>query len=569
MILLLAHFPTLFEDELLYSGIARYHLNSGNRTQRQTIEDLFGDRLVCATVDLPSHLEGLARRLHNRYSVDQLVQNHTLFPYYSYYLNNDKCTQVKSLMTQGTFTGVVHASLGLLAGRIKSPTHIKYCPVCFKEESVKCEPYWHRSHQLPGVVLCEIHKVPLLKSNIIYSTRDHKFAFIPISQIGEEQYRNIKTDPAWEEHLQLIAEQSAQILNSSSKQNIPTYKISFHEKGYQTIGNRIRIDKLIRDFREFFTDELLNYLHCDIDPTGNDTWLHKLVRGNVEITQPLRHILLGRFLGQSIEMVSSSKQIHPFGEGPWPCLNKVADHYKTYVIEKCVITRCSKTSLPVGTFVCSCGFVYSRRGPDKCLDDKYKVGRIKSFGSIWYEKLKVLNSSSQSLRAKAGILGVDPNTVKKQSELFQKPTEKKKLIGRAPVILKKEIRHRTQDYSAMRVNWGQRDEILSVEVGKVIQLIRTLDDPMRITVSSIARYITVSELSFKILKESLEKLPKTKELINAAVELTEDFQIRRLIWAADKLKESELTVGWKLLKLAGLNNPLRKSVQDKFNELTS
>ncbi|MBV7508768.1 hypothetical protein KW850_26495 [Bacillus sp. sid0103] len=50
------------------------------------------------------------------------------------------------------------------------------------------------------------------------------------------------------------------------------------------------------------------------------------------------------------------------------------------VLTSCVITRDYKTGLPVGTFTCSCGFVFSRKGPDKTNEDRYKIGRIKELG---------------------------------------------------------------------------------------------------------------------------------------------------------------------------------------------
>lgn len=108
----------------------------------------------------------------------------------------------------------------------------------------------------------------------------------------------------------------------------------------------------------------------------------------------------------------------PFGLGSWPCLNKAANHYRDPVFDECVLTRCSSTKLPVGTFSCSCGFVYSRRGPDKNEIDKFRIGRIKSFGPVWHSKLKVLNEGTISLRKKAAILGVNPMTVKNQSKLI-------------------------------------------------------------------------------------------------------------------------------------------------------
>ncbi|TBL68371.1 TnsD family Tn7-like transposition protein [Paenibacillus thalictri] len=571
MILLLAHFPTLFRDELLYSGIARYHQTSGNKTQKQTIEDLFGDRFVCATVDLPSHLEKLTRRINDGYSVEHLIQYHTLLPYYSTYFHREKVNEAKTLMAQGASSGVVHSRLGLPASLIKSPAQLKFCPQCYNEDLAIGEPYWRRSHQLPGVVFCDAHKVQLIKSDVTYSTRDHKFAFIPLSELNTEQYQIEGINSGWVEHLQFIAEQSACILKSPLGQKIPNYTIALQEKGYMTYGGRIRFDRLISDFRGFFGDELLQHLHCPINLKSADTWLHKAVRGNQEITQPLRHLLLNRYLNQPGESNRFHTRSHPFGKGPWPCLNKAADHFEAAVIEQCQVTRCSKTGMPVGTFSCSCGFDYSRRGPDKGIEDRYRVGRIKCFGEAWYAKLIELNGNNKSLRAKAAILGVDPGTVKNQTAFLTNKCETQVRSLSSGGIFPKKIRERKLRESTFgRTNWEERDALLFPEVVKAIEIIKSINKPLRISKSSIIRNIAVDKLLFKITNINLEKLPNTKKLIQASIEATEGYQVRRLVSAADKLRCTEMKVlGWKLLKEAGLNHPLKKAVFKKMNELIS
>jgi hypothetical protein len=357
MILLLAHFPTLYEDELLYSGIARYHLNSGNRTQKQTIEDLFGDRLVCSSADLPSHLEILAAKINNQYSSEYLIQNHTLLPYYTQFLSRKKIDQVMVMMKKGAAQGEVHASLGLLATNVKAPKYLKYCRECYKTELMTCEPYWHRSHQLPGVSVCPYHKLPLSVSNVDYTTQNHKFEFVPLSKIGHRHFPEIYFNKKWSDTLEYIAELSASMLQSS---RFPTeakfsYKKALYELGYMTAGKRIRFAPLINKFREFYSDELLQFLHCGVNDAA-ETWFHKILRNTAEIIHPLRHILVLRFLGITTDRMLTFSSGSPFGTGPWPCLNKAAEHYYQDVIEECNISRCSKTGLPIGTFKCSCGF---------------------------------------------------------------------------------------------------------------------------------------------------------------------------------------------------------------------
>ncbi|WP_144028098.1 TnsD family Tn7-like transposition protein [Paenibacillus sp. 32352] len=569
---MLAYFPTLYEDELLYSGIARYHVISGNKIQRQTIEDLFGNRSVCATADLPSHLMSLADNLNGQYTTDQIINNHTLLPYYTYFMKQQKIHQVQSLMENGSKQGEVHAFLGLLATSIKLPARLRFCTDCYKADSEICEPYWHRCHQLPGVIMCPLHKIILRVSTVEYSTLHHKYSFVPLAIHGESNFTEPVIDANWCDHLEYIAVQSNLLLQSQSKSKEETtsYRRVLPMEGYQTVGGRIRFNRLIHDFRNFYTDELLDYLDCGID--SNSSWLHKIIRDQEEITHPLRHLLLIGFFEKSVGGFSVTPNNLPFGSGPWPCLNKAADHYNQSVVEKCVVTRCSTTSKPVGTFHCSCGFVYSRRGPDTSDEDRNRIGRIKAFGPVWYDKLRCLNETNTSLRQKAKILGVDPGTVKTQTELLN--TNKAalhKMRNQSQPARSRRNRNNEKGCSLSKVkrkvDWNQRDEILYDVVAKAVEQMKQLPNPLRISLASIARYTDSGNLTHKLMK-NLNKLPRTNEFIKKHVDSTETFQVRRLIWAASKLNETEGKVlGWRLLKLAGLNHPLKKMVKDKFMEL--
>lgn len=78
----------------------------------------------------------------------------------------------------------------------------------------------------------------------------------------------------------------------------------------------------------------------------------------------------------------------------------------------CEITACFKTRKPVGTFKCSCGFIFARLGPDQDEADVYRIGRIKEFGSVWLEKLTKMKKEKTSNAKIATILNVDRRTVK-------------------------------------------------------------------------------------------------------------------------------------------------------------
>lgn len=303
---MISFFPTLYEDELLYSAIARYHIRSGNISPKATIYELFNSKTISAVVELPSNIDNLIKNMpvNCKYTQNEFINNNTMFPLYTAFLPAERKELIYELM-RGKNGGDIYNRVGLMATSIRSNKYLKFCPECIKEDKLKYgELYWHRIHQIPGIAICSKHKIPLLDSKVLRKT--------------------------------------------------------FH---------------------------------------------------------PLRHLLLMQFLDLTLDKVFNDNiEYKPFGEAPWPCLNGGAEHYLQPVIDNLKITYDGKSKKTIGTFTCSCGFVYSRSGPDMNKEDRYKVGRIKIFGPVWEKKLRNLVQQKLSLRQIARELKVDPVTVDRYAE---------------------------------------------------------------------------------------------------------------------------------------------------------
>ena len=82
---MLAYFPAIYPNELLYSVLARYHLHMGLPPVALTLESLFGNRKTVAAFDLPGNLQALAdrippqRKLTVAYMIEHLTLVHWLF----------------------------------------------------------------------------------------------------------------------------------------------------------------------------------------------------------------------------------------------------------------------------------------------------------------------------------------------------------------------------------------------------------------------------------------------------------------------------------------------------------
>lgn len=590
-------FPFLYEDELLYSCLARYHMYTGNENTKLTMEEVFGSSTLCAATTLPANLNQLTKRLptSNSYSSEELINKHTFLPYFSPFIPKERYQELKLMMSESNGK-TLYMKLGKTASTVKRPGYLRYCLECVQTERCKNgESYWHRVHQVEGVMICPIHGCNLLKSEVPYSERRNKHEFVSLDKIIRQDEIHIIKDP--DEHLKFIAEQTHYLLNNyippfglESLRNF--YVIRLKQKGLTTVTGRIKWGDLIPMFNKFYGSELLKELNCYITPINEDRWLHKVLRKPRVSCHPLRHILLLGFLGETI--VSLDQHINkvnfePFGSEPWPCLNKAASHYKEPVIKSCVITNDYKMKVPVGTFSCECGFVYSRRGPDQNEDDKFKIGRIKEFGPVWERELSKLSKQGFSLRKMGLMLGVDPMTVKKKL-ILEEQTQINQTDNRAEEYRKEwaqlikgnkektitEIRSLNpgvytwlyrndrvwlqnnypegvkNEQSSKRIDWEKRDSGIAEQIELITKkIISDTEKLIRVTKNEIGRRI--EGLSLTTLYKNLERMPKTQNEINNYVESVEQFQVRRIKYIAKQLRESKPQIKeWELVRTAGL-----------------
>lgn len=627
---MISFFPAPYPDELLYSIISRYHIRSGNTSAKITLKELFNCATVTAVLDLPCCIDALVGNLPSfiQYSSEDLIIGHTLFPYYAAFLPDVRIETVISSM-KSNFGGDIHTRTGIMASTIRAPQYIRFCPLCNEED--KCiygEFYWHRQHQVPGVMVCYKHLVPLIDSTVeVHGMNKH--IYVPADE-NNCKFRLIKVEPNKEyEHLKRLTHDVNWIFNNFTL--IKDIK-DFREKylailiniGLATSSGRVYQAELLQSFVNYYGNTLLKLLQSDIDYNNQDNWVSSIVRKHRKAFHPMRHLLMMRFLAGSAEkFFSLSAEYYPFGKGPWICLNAAANHNKEPVIKELDITHCMDTKLPVGTFKCSCGFIYSRRGPDTSNEDKYRIGRIKAFGTVWEGKLKkYVEDEKLSMRETARRLNVDPNTVKKYASALglncswdsescnsgvskrndcssQTDTyESKKAQYRSLWIdtIKKNpgksaaaLRNAAEDVymwlykndkiwlntntpkldirknKANRVDWKERDNQLFKQVRKSVNEILHADSkPTRITVSRIGKVTG----NLALLEKHLDKLPLTKRYLLDHIESIEAFQKRRVIWAANELNKSgEELKKWKIIRKAGIRSEYKEEIDGAIDEI--
>ncbi|MBD1847742.1 TniQ family protein [Cyanobacteria bacterium FACHB-63] len=433
-------FPDPYPDELLYSICARYHdrmmyFNSGY----MTIQELFGSNSG-VTIDLPTRLAYLTTALPpgHRYTVDYLIDRHTLFPFYSPFLTIERVERIRSDM-QGNDGSAIHKIAGITPSSIRMPNRLRYCLFCAESDKKKYgEFYWHRLHQLPGIEVCPIHEVFLEESNIPMRNRLNTQVLVSAERgVSETSPRLLNLSISDHQVLLKIAQDAIWLLEQ--RRLVPGFSVlrNCYLRLLTDVGlaseNKVYVSKLLNTFKNYYSFDLLKQLQCEVDEQKPSVWLARLHKdfGLSKTNHPLRHLLLIQFLGRTAEEFfedctsknSSNSVVNSmakaFGEGPWPCLNPTCQFFQKFQINECQINFIyakEHERKPYGSFNCVCGFTYGRKGPDTSPKDQFRLDTIKSYGDTWDKTLKELwEDSSLSMREIARRLNSYHTTIKRQA----------------------------------------------------------------------------------------------------------------------------------------------------------
>jgi hypothetical protein len=424
---MIGYFPSPYKGELLYSICARFSEQVQYPNSKSLCFDLFGSSNVSAVVDLPAYLQHLAKTLppNECYTPKLLIQNHTLLPYYRPFLELERATIVERQMLELNAIGV-YLRLGLAASRVRAGKYLQYCPLCVKDDFDKYgETYWHRTHQLPSVIACSIHRIYLEQSSVNTYCSPHQHQFISAGKVIP-----VSIIPRFlnNSHKHLLFFKLAQISSELLEKDFPAtssdvllnkYLGLLIDRGLASYSLNLRARKLEMEFLHFYPPEFLSEFGCDLTKTDNSSkgnWLlHLLRKKQSNAKHPLHHLLLLLFLNTTVsDFFNLPDEISFFGAAPWQCLNQAASHYKQFVVTDFRLGSRCRNGKPVGIFKCDCGFEFARSGPDSNPEDKFRIDKIINFGEVWKNELiKLWNSPNLNLSEISRRLGVDPLTVKR------------------------------------------------------------------------------------------------------------------------------------------------------------
>ena len=304
-------FPLPYRDELIYSVIARYGVHQGIVSPKEILDDVYNDRKIVATVDLPSHINKISSLYPQRKTTSsvELIYSHTLFPLYAPFVDEKRRKKCLRFM-KNQAKGSTHLALGVAASRIKQPRWLRYCPACLLEQKSKFgEYYWLRSWQVLGADSCLFHGA--LTDSQILRHPEHKHEYTPAT------HHRCRTD----ESQKLSSIQSGLITQSvdellqlkpfkspTSKQWTNYYRRILFDNGLNR-GKHIDYSRLKEKIISSFGSKWLR--KYDLYPEDSEIcWLKTIFRKHRKAFSYLEHLVVWHsILGSGWQVADILKQV--------------------------------------------------------------------------------------------------------------------------------------------------------------------------------------------------------------------------------------------------------------------
>ena len=474
----------------------------------------------------------------------------------------------------------LHNLIGINPSAMTKNKGLKYCPACANEDKKRVGLYyWHRIHQIPDLQLCpdhECHLITYLASAIDLRRSFYIDANEVITEIPPIQRES-------NERLIDLSLLMAEVMRGESTFDINTVdygkliESSIFQKGTKRIESTFT-----SAFVEYYGGELLEM----VLPGIGSHWIKQIVYRPLHFFHPVRHLMMTRFLSQ---VQKKEKKLSLFGEGPWPCINRAADHFGRKVVTDISIHFDSKTKRQIARLSCSCGMIYTKSYLNNTSTEGTEFTRIIEWGDLWFSVLRRELTSKQSYRSIARKLGTDAKTISKYSleakgkqvqnvsgdkakqikrkkweKLLTKFKRNKIALSRKQnpalyiwlyrhdnswLMKTNKNNHVDQSTPKLRLNWDSLDKKVLDLVIETVAKLKEEKYRGRITKSLIAKIIQGQHY---LLGKNAPKFPKSIASINSRIESRDQFHQRRISEAIQQLRETNQLKRWKVMQRAGL-----------------
>jgi hypothetical protein len=543
-------FPTTYEDELIYSVFGRYHIRSGNPGFNLSLKDIYGGaKGVTPSVELQSNLDILISNLPvgSNITSDNLIQNHTLFPFYAAFVPADRARDSMQIIKNGNLSSV-YPKLGIINNRKgNSTSFLWHCEECYKDDVNRYgESYWHRNHQLPGIDVCSYHSKPLSRSYDSVSGKNRQRVIVPLAE--EISWEDRYMDTSVFEKKLIISKRATELMNSPYRFNNPdyiknVYKSRLIDKNLAYGNGLLKKKALKRKIINHWGSELLSELGLLISEDDTNTWVDKIINKGKVIVNPLAHIIICEAL--QLDLIDLLNYSIPIKDH----MTIWEDGIITSALDGLSLRDIAKKN---NTTRLTIQKVIERRGIDVKwesnggLREKYTdTEKFKGFReNKRKEFLSIINDKPD---LKVSHFRRDNDNL---YSWFQK--------------YDKDWYYKNKKFASSRVNtklWEERDQKYLPLVQEVVERMKK-DYPMRITYNSVGGDLGISTWLYS------KNMINTTAYLDSEVEKIDDFWIRRLRWAIAQIENDLIhPYKWDIINLSGISIKKFEKLKEQFSEL--
>lgn len=306
----MANVPVPYPNELIYSVIARTAVNEAISSPKQLLDEVFGNRKVISTLDLPNHIDTISQHLTRtgRYATEKLIYQHTLFPFYAPFVPEPIRQRAIKLMS-GFSNGAVHVMLGVAASRVKAANHFRVCRACMENQITNYgETFWDRRWFIPGLRNCACSAC---LENVLTSWHEHRHAYVLCPATTEK--RSKVTKPVHSSLLKLCSSANEVLsLPAAESPSFNQWTSFYHALASDNAmlkGRYVDHQQVTEALLSCFPAPVLQELNLSFDVKSDTNWLRTIFRKHRKSFSALQHLMVWQALNLQAPVAETLKQV--------------------------------------------------------------------------------------------------------------------------------------------------------------------------------------------------------------------------------------------------------------------
>lgn len=593
-------FVTPFPDETFLSILSRYHALYDPCSVTALLSHFLGGRGQRLHASIPSGLErfyqtaptGLWR------DFEDFLERHTLLPYYRPFLNPRAAGKLKGLPDRLDLTS---KDLPFSAQGGKARTALRFCPVCVHEDAKTFgQSYWHRNHQIPGMLFCHEHGVRLtdrcLRCGTMVRHRYRTPLFLPKlkCECGYEfsdAAPSSTTPDIWQNRALNLARFCSGLLDAKLGPVDPSllsafYRNTLRDRGYYQKGPRSK-HQLWLDLLEYYTPDFFRKIGLNAPTKARPAWFSRLTIRSFEYTRhPLHHTLLLVFLFSKFEtfkddlasfnasggLVRTKKELSRKKRKRSTPDPKLIERMRVLLLDegrtlKAVQQELGMKRHQARVLARAAGILAQIRPPEYLKKEAAMIRDLRaglSYSDVSKKhavgKYRVIQlcasrpdlaKTRRALRMAAKLLGhkkrleviIKRNSCVEVTDLRRQEPSSYEYVRRHDKAwlnqcLSKVVRHvRIPAGESFLLNAQERDVEAESKLRAVSEQLRSLfTRPVKLTKN---RLLVYAEMTNKVYPH-LERLPKTRQALEELIDTEESFNRRKIAWAIRELSIVEI-----------------------------